>query len=454
MLNSVDRDEEYLLLDKAFDHLFPILRSITGPGLERSLDFFEKFMPLQRELVPSGAKVFDWEVPLEWHCKRAMLTAPCGTVICDTDVNNLHVLNYSEGIKGRFSLEQLQPHLHSLPSLPTAVPYVTSYYQRTWGFCLKHEDREKLAPGTYEVSIDASFKEGGVPFAHTLLEGQASKEILLSSYLCHPSLANNELSGPLVLLALYNRIKKWPRRRYSYRFLLNPETIGALCFLSRYGAQLKDNLHAGLVLTCLGGPTDKLRYKASRNGDNIFDKMLSKKQYKQLRLPEQVIATPFCPLGGSDERQYGAPGIQLPVGQIARTVYGEYDGYHNSLDTKEFMSIDQLVKSVDTIESLLLYGEVADCPVNLLPFGEPQLGKRGLYPNMNNASSREKSDDTRVDGRTELNRRLKLLNMADGKTDLFEIAEAADCQIDDLIAEVERLEEAGMIAYHCELPKL
>lgn len=438
---------ELELIDGLFDELWPLTRSISGPGIEASLAILGRHMPLEVTKVPTGEAVFDWIVPPEWHFRRAVLTGPDGEIICDTADSNLHVVNYSDAIDDYFDLEQLQPHLHSIPELPEAIPYVTSYYRRTWGFCLSHSKRAGLKPGRYHAAIDAEFVPGGIPFGQCRLEGSSDREILLTSYLCHPSLANNELSGPLVLLLLYRRIAAWPKRRYTYRFLLNPETIGALCFLSRHFEELREKIVAGMVLTCLGGTTDHLRYKSSRSGGSLFDLVAEKAACGALSLPTPLTTVPYSPLDGSDERQYGAPGFKLPVGQMARVVYGSYDGYHNSLDDKEFMGIANLVDSANTIDRFLQYAEVCGRPVNLQPFGEPQLGRRDLYPNMNSNETKEFSADEFVDGRERLRRILTILNLADGETDFFDIAEACGCSVDELLPVLEMLEDEKLIAF-------
>ncbi|WP_019530910.1 DUF4910 domain-containing protein [Dasania marina] len=442
----IDGDEK-AFLSATFDELWPITRSISGPGIEESLAVFKRHMPIQIEKVATGTKVFDWVTPQEWHFKRAVLTAPDGSIICDSNDSNLHVLNYSTSIDKKLDLNELLPHLYSLPNLPTAIPYVTSYYKKNWGFCISDQKKKTLTAGTYHAKIESDFVDGGIPFGQCLLPGESKKEILLSSYLCHPSLANNELSGPLVLLALYRRIQKWPKRRYSYRFLLNPETIGALCFLHTHGQKLSQNIISGMVLTCLGGPVEQLRYKASRNDNSLFDKVANAITGKDLSIAEPLDYELYSPLGGSDERQYGSPGFNLPVSQIARTCYGNYDGYHNSLDDKAFMDINSLIKSVDSIEQFLLYAEVCGKPINLAPYGEPQLGPRGLYPNVNAASTRANSDDKEVDGRTRLHHILQLLSLADGQHDLFYIAEKCQCSIDELKLVVELLEQHQLMSY-------
>jgi len=445
---------EFELLDRSFDHLFPIFRSITGPGIEESIDYFRQFMPLEMHKVPSGSKVFDWTAPPEWHCKRARLWAPDGSLLCDTDASNLSVVNYSEPVDGEFTLEELEPHLHSIPKLPTAVPYVTSYYKRTWGFCLSHDVRQSLKPGTYKVQIESAFKEdGGVPYATCLLPGESDKEIMLTSYLCHPSLANNELSGPLALLALYRRISSWPKRRYSYRFVFNPETIGSLCFLQGFNDHLQEKLVAGMIVTCIGGDASRLRYKASRRGNSIIDEIMQRMAGGKEKAPIPVDYADFIPTGGSDERQFCAPGFNLPMGQMARSIYEQYDGYHNSLDDKDFMGIEAVLESVDVIENALKLAEVAGKPVNLSPYGEPQLGKRDLYPNMNSEDTRKDSDDALSDGRVSLDRLLWTLNMADGVHSVGEIAEKCECSIAELTPIIERLEQEGLITFNPDAHK-
>lgn len=443
-LTDSEANAEYALLDALYDELLPLCRSITGPGLEASYDVFARHMPLAVEKVPSGSRVFDWTVPPEWHLRRARLWAPGGELVCDSDECNLHVVNYSQPMHGEFDLEELQVHLHSLEHLPTAIPYVTSYYSPAWGFCLSHEQRRALPEGRYRVEIDSELRDdGGVPFAHCVLPGESDEEILLSSYLCHPSLANNELSGPLALLAVFQRLQQWPRRRFSYRFVLNPETIGALCFLSRYGEHLQRNLRAGLVLTCVGGPARSLRYKASRPANSVFDDVVAALASSE----EGWSSEPFSPLNGSDERQYCSPGFNLPIGQVARSIYGDYDGYHNSLDDKTFMTIDAVQRSAAEVESLLALGEVAGMPVNLSPYGEPQLGKRGLYPNMNSPNTWNFSTDSQLDGRQALNAMLTVLNMSDGQTSSRQMADACGLRLRELKFVLELLEDKGLLSF-------
>lgn len=433
------------LLEQLFDELFPICRSITGEGIRRSFAIFQRHMPLEIETVPSGTAVFDWTVPPEWNIRSAKLTAPDGRIVADLEQSTLSVVNYSEPVDCRLSLAELKPHLHCVPAYPDAIPYVTSYYKRSWGFCLTARELRMLRDGEYHAYIDSDFaSNGGVQFAHCALPGESPNEILLTSYLCHPSLANNELSGPLVLLGLFDCISKWPRRRFTYRFLLNPETIGSLCYLHRYGDYLRDKMVSGIVLTCLGGPSEYLTYKVSRRGDSLIDRVV---HYLRAYEKFAVDVRPFNPVEGSDERQYCSPGFNLPVGQLARTVYGFYAGYHNSLDTKEFMGIPSLAQSIREIEQILRAQEMGSRYINLKPYGEPQLGPRGLYPNVNSVSTWTNSTDDLVDSRQFLNRILTVLNYADGDHDMMTIAKQCSCKLGGLSDVVEKLEQSGLLAH-------
>lgn len=443
-----EEKSELEFVEELFDELWPIMRSITGPGIERSMEIFQRYMPLEITKVPTGTRVFDWVVPQEWHFESAQLIGPNGEVVCDAADNNLHVVNYSEPVHLNLSLEELQSHLHSIPEYPDAIPYVTSYYKRNWGFCLSQRKRDALIPGTYEVKIVSSFRDGGVPIAECVLPGRSKKEVLLSSYLCHPSMANNELSGPLVLLLLYKRLKNWRKRRFTYRFLLNPETIGSLCFLHLHKETVKANTLSGLVLTCLGGPNKSLNFKSSRRNTALINHVV---EYLEKRGDLNVRKNPFTPIEGSDERQFCSPGFNLPIGQMSRTTYDTYAGYHNSMDSKPFMRIDTLVDSANRIAKLLEFVEYCGNPVSLFPHGEPQLGRRELYPSINsNVTRTGASSDGVADGRTQLNRMLVVLNMADGRNSLIEMAQVAGCKVEDLFVAVDTLEEKGLIDYDAE----
>lgn len=425
-----------------YDELFPICRSITGPGIRTSMEILQRHIPLEFDGVASGTEVFDWTVPKEWSVEEARLTGPDGETVVDFRNSNLHVVNFSVPVDRELELEDLQPHLHSIETNPDVIPYVTSYYDENWGFCLTHRQREALKPGRYHARIVSKHTPGKLMFGHCALPGRSDRLVLLTSYLCHPSLANNELSGPLVLLGLYHRIKAWPSRRLSYRFVLTPETIGSLCYLYKFGESLKQQVDAGLVLTCLGGPSGSLSYKTSRRENSSFDRLV---RHFQRYEPDAWHVRPFTPTSGSDERQYCSPGFNLPVGQMARTVYGDYSHYHTSGDDKEFMTIQAIVDSVDRLERMLKVHEAAGRFINLKPYGEPQLGRRGLYPNLNSPNTWAKSDDETVDGRTVLGRIQTILCYSDGDTDMLDIADRAGCKLDDLVPLITRLESEGLI---------
>lgn len=297
--------------------------------------------------------------------------------------------------------------------------------------------------GEYHAYIDSGFIDGRLLFGHTTIEGESNEEVLLSSYLCHPSLANNELSGRLVLSMLYNRIKQWDQQHYTYRFVLAPETIGSLCYLDKYGDHLQQHLISGAVLTCLGGPAESLRYQYSRNGSSLLDEVV-RNQSDHGEYPLRT--TEFTPTGGSDERQYCSPGFDLPIGQFARTVYGDYDGYHNSSDTKDFMTIDALVRSADEIESVLTTLKIGGGFRNTEPYGEPMLSKYDLYPSRNAPETMNNSTDNIVDDdRRFLNAVLRILNRSDGTERMVEIANDYEYSIDEIAPIVAILQRKGLL---------
>lgn len=441
MVSKMTYNEEIMLMDKLFDELYPICRSITGEGLRKSLQIISEYVPLNILEFNTGEIVLNWEIPQEWVIRDAWIKDEKGNKILDFNECNLHIINYSASINKEMSLEELLPHIYTKPSLPNAIPYVTSYYNRRWGFCMTHSQYEGLEPGEYHVFIDSEFIDGKLSIGHTLLEGESKKEILISSYLCHPSLANNELSGPIVLAFLYNRIKNWEKRNFTYRFVLNPETIGSIAYLSKYGKHLMDNLYFGLVLTCLGGATN-LSYKKSRRGDAPIDE-LADHLFSKREIEGHI--REFTPCNGSDERQYCSPGFNLPVGQMARLVYGTYKEYHTSLDNKELMGIENIYKSLNEIELILKANEYNGYYINRFPYGEIKLDKYDLYPDMNGPTTSMYSNRRKRDGRFELNCILMILNYSDGQHTLIDIADKCNCSILDLIPIVEKLKDKKVL---------
>lgn len=435
-------DSEILQMDELFDRLFPICRSITGEGLRKTLSILSEYIPLEHFGVESGSKVFDWTIPKEWVIKDAVLKNPDGDIIANFKKNNLHVINYSGPVNEELELDDLQNHLHSIPDLPNAVPYVISYYKERWGFCISHEIRETLKPGKYYAVIDSEFIDGELNYSHCILPGQSKREFIISTYVCHPSMANNELSGPISSVFLYNRLAK-KQRRFTYRFIFLPETIGSISYLHRFGEEMRKNTYSGLVLTCLGGRKSSLSYKMSRKGDSPVDLM-----WKHLNDTDVINGRTreFTPEGGSDERQYCSPGFNLPVGQMARTVYGEYPGYHNSLDTKDEMTIESLHSSVNELEILIEAIEWDGYYVNTSPYGEVKLDKHGLYPDLNAVGvTKGLSSNNLNDQRAQLSRILNILNYSDGEHTLREIAIKCNSSIIDLIPIVKLLLGKGLV---------
>lgn len=429
-------------MDQLFDRLFPLFRSITGEGVRQTLQILQEYIPLDIEGVPSGTEVFDWTIPKEWVIREAWIRDAEGRDIINIANSNLHVFNYSEPIDKSVSLAELKAHVITIPNLPDAIPYVTSYYKERWGFCMSHRQLTALPEGDYHVYIDSEKVDGVLNYAQAVLPGQTDKEVLISSYVCHPSLANNELSGPIVAAFLYNRLKNWEQREFTYRFVLHPETIGSIAFLAQYGDHLKKHVYSGMVLTCLGGEGQPLSYKKSRNEQAPLNELISFMAGHEKR---ELHIRPFSPLYGSDERQYCAPGFNLPVGQFSRMIYGQYAGYHNSLDTKEVMSIEALLKSVDELEEILQLQELNGYYHNLKPFGEPMLSKYDLYPDMNSPTSWRGSTSTLIDNRQHLNQVLMLLNYSDGRHSLIDIASKQQYALSHYRISLDRLKETGLI---------
>lgn len=353
--------------------LFPLPRSLTGDGVRKTLAILLREVPgLTMHEVPSGQQAFDWNVPDEWNIRSARLVGPDGTNVVDFDDSNLHVVNYSEPIDDSVTWDELQSHIHSIPELPEAIPYVTSYYNRTWGFCLTDRQRSNLKPGNYWASIDSTLEPGSLSYAELLLPGESTEEVFITTYVCHPSMANNELSGPVVAVALARWLAGLAHRRYSYRFVFAPETIGALVYASVNLDELRSRVIAGLNLTCIGDEGD-YSYLASRRGDLEIDRIA--RHIVQAR-PQPVVYSYLD--RGSDERQYGAPGIDLPMVSLMRTKYGRFPEYHTSLDDLTFVTPEGLQGGLDLVKEMIQALEV-NSYYTATVLGEPQLGRRGLY---------------------------------------------------------------------------
>lgn len=411
-------------IETYFDRLWPLMRSITGAGVRATHDILGEIVPLRRIEVPSGTAVFDWTVPKEWVVRDAYVVAPGGRRILDIRANNLHLVNYSIPFRGRLSLAELDRHLHSIPEMPGAIPYITSYYAPRWGFCIADAERRTLPEGEYEVVIDTDLIDGSLTISDLIIPGESEREILFSTYTCHPSLANNELSGPLVMAFLAQRIAAWPRRRYTYRFVFLPETIGSISYLAREGAHLKAKCDAGFVVSCVGNDAP-FHYKRSRRGNALGDRA-AEYVLRGLGTPKENILDFFVTRGG-DELQYCSLGFDLPVGSMTRLMYGLYAEYHTSLDNREFISFGALAEAVDVYARTCRAIEVNRRYRSTVIHGMPQLGRRGLYPTLSNA----RKADEHVAAIT------SLIAFSDGHTDLIEIARQHGLDI-ELLDEIAR----------------
>ncbi len=418
------------------DRLWPLPRSITGNGLRDSLTIMQELIPLELHEVKTGTKIFDWTVPSEWNIIDAYILDPDGVKIVDFHASNLHVVSYSIAVNRAMELAELDTYLHSLPEQPDAIPYVTSYYQKRWGFCLSHKQRRSLKKGTYRVVIDSTLCDGSLTYGDAYLpstEGE-NREILISSYLCHPSMANNELTGPLCAAFLFRKLAAQSQRRFNYRFFIGPETIGALAYLSQHGDHLKQFCHAGLVVTCCGSEHD-FTYKRSRRGTSIVDRCVRNSLGELAAISKRPFTiVDFAP-EGSDERQYCSPGFNLPIGSLMRAMYGTYPEYHTSLDNRSFVSPAAMLETVEVYHKCIQAIEMNRMYLNLQPYGEPNLGSRGLYPLLGNVKSR--SDQLRM--------MMFILNYSDGNYDLCEIAEKAGGSLTEAYSIAETLREKGLL---------
>ena len=418
-------------IEQYFDRLWPINRSLTGNGNRETLSILSEIVEnLTIREIKSGTQCFDWTVPPEWSIKEAWIKDSKGNKIIDFAENNLHVIGYSTPIDKYVSIDELKTMVSTLPNQPELIPYVTSYYKERYGFCMSHNQLLSLKEDTYHIYIDSALDyNGSLTIGEAILPGKSEKEILLSTYICHPSMANNELSGPLVTSFIYKELAKIKEREYTYRFLFLPETIGSICYLSMNGKHLIKNLDAGFVVTCIGdnGP---FTYKKSRNGNSLPDRA-TELVLKQTETDYKIID--FFPMG-SDERQYCSPGFNLPVGSLMRTMYGIYPEYHTSGDNKEFISFEAMEKSVEKYLEIFKVITYNKKYINTMPYCEPQLGKRELYPTMGGKGLKKIIEAT-----------MWLLNMSDGENDLIDIANRSKVNYQKLIENVDKLLTNGII---------
>jgi len=407
--------------------LFPICRSITGNGVRRTLDLIEQQVPLQRSEVPTGTQVFDWEVPREWNIRDAYIADQSGRRLVDFREHNLHVVNYSSAVRGTISLDDLQAHLFSLPDQPDLIPYRTSYYRETWGFCLRHRDRERLGSGPFEVMIDADLAPGHLTYGECTVPGSTSDEAFIYTHTCHPSLANDNLTGIAVAAALAGEMQR-QSPRHTWRFIFGPGTIGSLTWLSRNEGSLP-RVRSGLVIGLLGdqGPPT---YKRSRDGGTVTD-----------RAAEHVLAehgfrsrvVDFEPYG-YDERQFCSPGFNLPVGRLTRSPNGAYPEYHTSADDLSLIKPEKLAESIRLLARIVSIIDANRTPLNLCSKGEPRLGKRGLYGNVGGAAPKEFEQAL-----------LWVLNLGDGGHDLIAMAARSGLRFELLHHAALALEQAALV---------
>jgi aminopeptidase-like protein len=403
---KVGRDMHQLVRD-----LYPICRSITGDGLRETLRRIGEHIPLSLHEVASGTPVFDWTVPKEWNIRDAYVKDSSGKRVIDFKRSNLHVVNYSVPVKKTMSLEELKPHLHTLPGHPDWIPYRSSYYKETWGFCLSQSDFAKLAAGEYEVCINSSLEDGHLTYGECYLPGETSDEVLFSSHVCHPSLCNDNLSGISLAVFLAQYLQSRPHR-YSYRFLFAPTTIGTITWLAKNETQTGKIKH-GLVLACVGDP-GKMTYKKSRRGNAEVDRAVS--QVLKHGGGDYEI-NDFSPWG-YDERQFCSPGFNLPLGCLMRTPNGRFPEYHTSADNLDFVRPEHLEDSYQKCLSILDILENNRFYVNQNPKCEPRLGKRGLYGGLGSKSQLENFELAL----------LWVLNFSDGDHDLLAIADKSSLE--------------------------
>lgn len=409
--------------------LFPINRSLTGDGVRKTFTILQEHLPeLVVHEVPSGTQVLDWTVPDEWNVRAAYIEGPNGQRVVDFDDCNVHLVSYSTPIDVRLDLTDLQEHLHSDHEHRDAIPYVTSYYNRTWGFCLTTDQRDALQPGEYHAVIDATLEPGHLTYGELVLPGQLDEEVLITTYICHPSLANNELSGPMVSVGLALWLQSLPIRRYTYRFVFAPETIGAITYIDRNLEHLRSHTVAAINLTCIGDEGN-YSYLASRCGNTPLDRIAR----RAVRRRSNGIEYSYLDRG-SDERQYGMPGIDLPMISLMRTKYGEYPEYHTHLDDLTVVTPAGLQGGLDFVRECIEELETALYYENHI-IGEPQLGRRGLYHTMH---ARTVSNEILL--------RTHVLAYSDGQHSVADIAEMCEETEEDVQTLVDELIHHGIVS--------
>ena len=409
--------------------LFPLNRSLTGDGVRETVNYIKNVLPeLEIFEVPSGTKVFDWAVPKEWRIREGWIADINGNKLIDLAINNLHIMGYSISVDKIVSRSDLEPNLYSLSEQPNAIPYITSYYKENFGFCLSQNQRDSLGDGPFHIFIDSQLFDGNLTYGELLIPGDTKEEILFSTYVCHPSMANNELSGPVVSMALAKHIQSLESRRFSYRFLFTVETIGSILYISKHLERMKENLVCGWVLTCMGDDRT-YSFVPTKNGETLTDS-ISKRVLKDLEC--DFLEYSWLDRG-SDERQFNSPGVDLPFASLMRSKYGEYPEYHTSLDNLEVISPEGLSGGLEMLKTAVKILETNDYwKVNVLC--EPQLGKRGLYPNVST-----KTLDIK------LRNQMNVISYFDGSTDLLRIADKCKISYNEVLKVLEKLKNSGLV---------
>ncbi|MBO1415298.1 DUF4910 domain-containing protein [Streptomyces sp. FH025] len=410
------------------ERLYPLCRSITGDGVRATLDIVGEYLPLQVHEVPTGTRVLDWTVPQEWNIRDAYVADAAGNRVVDFAASSLHVLGYSVPVAATMPLSELRAHLFTLPDQPTLVPYRTSYYAPQWGFCLAQETLDALPEGEYEVRIDSTLADGHLTYAEHVVPGQVADEVIISCHVCHPSLANDNLAGIAVATYLARELAE-REPYYTYRFIFAPGTIGAITWLARNRERVERVKH-GLVLAC-AGDSGRLTYKQSRRGDAEIDRVLRHVLLASER-PHHV--TEFTPYG-YDERQYCSPGFDLGVGSLTRTPYAGYPEYHTSADNPEFVKPEAMEDTLAVCREAFAVLDRNRRYVNLSPYGEPQLGRRGLYDSLGGRSDAKQAQLAM----------LWVLSMSDGEHSLLDVAERSGLPFDTVAVAAGALEGAGLI---------
>lgn len=429
LFDARQREAALDTMSRLIEDIYPYCRSITGPGVRQTLSRVQQDIALEVHEVPSGTPVFDWTVPDEWTINEAWIANSHGKRVVDFADHSLHVVGYSEPIHARMRLDALRAHLHTLPDRPDWIPYRTSYYRRTWGFCLTHRQLEALPDGEYDVRIDSRIEPGSLTYAEHFVPGATREEILISTHICHPSLANDNCTGIATLAALASALGQSGGHHFSYRLLFAPGTIGAITWLARNEAAVA-RIVGGLVIGLLGDP-GSLTYKRSRQGDSAMDRIASD---TLLQLDPHARVEHFSPYG-YDERQYCSPGIDLAVGRLTRSANEAYAEYHTSADNLSLLRREALGQSLLALATILRRFEANTRYVNRIPKCEPRLGKRGLF----------RSVGGRNPGELEY-AYLWLLNQSDGRHGIRDIAAVSGLPVDLIEAAAASLVEAGLLA--------